>query len=417
MFRKFLLESKSNKDIVSVLDIGSSKIICLIAKKNGSKIEVIGSGCHSANGFKNGNISDSRQAKSSIIAAVDQAEKAANLTIDKVIIALNGNKISSSYLSSSINLKKQKITNNEVNLLTLNAVQEIEKQSREVIHYYNLKYQVDENNHVKNPCGLIGNRMTVESHFVTIPSIMLENIINCLASCQLNVEDCIFSPYAAGISTLSANDKEFGATVIDFGDSITSYALFSQNNMVHCGFIPIGSRSITNDIAKSFMLDLATAERIKTIYGAASVDYADNQKMISYKVEGSTAGSFEVEERSMSNAELNEVINARIEEIFLLIKQILNKQYTSFPDAQHNVVLTGGGSLLTGISNQASKFLETKTRIGRPMLIAGLNEDISNSSYATAIGTLYLATTTDSSSTDINFPLADKFLNWLKNKF
>lgn len=418
MFKKLLLENKFSKDVVSILDIGSSKIICLIARINSSKIEVLGSGCHSANGFRNGNISDPKQAKFSIIAAIDQAEKAANLTIDRVIVTLNGNKISSSYLSPSISIKKQKITNREVNFLTLNAVREVEKLNREVIHYFHLKYHVDENNHVKNPCGLIGNKITVDSHFITIPSIMLENIINCLASCQLDIEDCIFAPYAAGIATLSENDKEFGSTIIDFGDSITSYALFSQNNLVHCGFIPIGSKAITNDIAKSFMLDIATAERIKTIYGAASVDYADNQKMINYKVEGAIFSNFELEEKSISNAELNEVINARIEEIFYLLKQILEKQYLSFPNAQHNVVLTGGGSLLTGISNEASKILRAKVRIGRPVSLTGMNEDLSNASYAAAIGSLLISNKNKSSS---NFPnglsFANKILDWIKFKF
>ncbi len=236
----------------------------------------------------------------------------------------------------------------------------------------------------------------------------------------MNVEDCIFAPYSAGLATLNENDKEFGATIIDFGDGITSYALFSQNNMVNCGFMPIGSRSITNDIAKSFMLDLPAAERIKTIYGAASVNYADNQKMISYKTEGNFLGCLEAEDRSISNAELNEVINARVEEILNLVKNILEAQYELFPNTQHNIILTGGGSLLTGITEEASKILASKVRLGRPMMVKGLSQDAINSTYAAAIGALQYLSNNNSNthSTDLTkISFAAKFMNWFRNSF
>lgn len=418
VLKNFILETSNSKNIVSVLDIGSSKIICLIARIVGKKIEIIGSGCQSANGFKNGNISDPKLAKASIIAAVDQAEKAANLTIDKVILALNGNKICSNYMNPSITLKRQKITNYDVSSLISNGIKDIEKAGREVIHYFQLRYSVDDNNDVKNPCGLLGNKLSAEIHFVTVPSILLENIINCLASCQLNVEDCIFAPYAAGLTNLTENDKEFGATIIDFGDGITSYALFSQNNMVNCGFIPIGSRSITNDIAKSFMLDLATAERIKTIYGAASVDYADNQKMINYKVEGNILGHFETEERSISNAELNEVINARIDEILNLLKTVLSRQYELFPNTKHNIIFTGGGSMLTGIGQEASKILSSKVRLGKPVAMPELSQEFTSANYATAIGILQYVSNGISNHTDLTkSSLVDKIMSWVRGKF
>lgn len=410
----------SSGNIVTILDIGSSKIVCLIANVTSKQISIVGSGCHSARGFKNGNITDTRAAKSAIIAAVDQAEKAAGIAVEKVVLALNGNKIRSHYLQPSMNLRNQKVSSRDVKQLIAQGVKELEDKDYEVIHFFPLEFIIDGNNDIKEPCGLLGNKLSARIHFVTVSSPMLDNIVNCLASCQLDVDDCIFAPYAAGLATLNDNDKEFGATVIDFGAGITSYALFSQNNMINCGFIPIGSRAITNDIAKSFMLDLATAERIKTIHGAASVHYADNQKMINYKTDYSLPGQFDNEERSISNAELNNVINARIDEVLNLLKSILDKQNQLCPNAKHSIVLTGGGSMLTGINEEATKIFGSKVRLGKPMLIPGLSQDAVNATYAAAIGVLqYLSNNhLHEQNLELTKPsFIRRAINWLRDNF
>lgn len=416
-FKEIISTSSYAGDTVSILDIGSSKVVCLIANIKAGKINIIGSGCHSANGFKNGNITDSKSAKKSIIAAVDQAEKMAGITVDKVILALNGNKIRSHYIFPTIELKKHKVYDRDVSNLVTQGVKELEKQGCEVIHYFPLEYIVDGNDGILEPSGLLGNKLSAKIHFVTVPSIMLENIINCLASCQLDVEDCIFAPYAAGLSTLNDHEKEQGATIIDFGAGITSYAVFIKKVMVYCGFIPIGSKAITEDIAKSFMLDVSTAERIKTINGAANVGYKDAQKMISCKV-NNLDDPFDHDERNISNAELNNVINARIEEILTLIKSTLEKRGKF--SSQHNIVLTGGGSLLSGISHEASKIFKNKTRLGKPIAVSGLNPDSINATYAAAIGVLqYLS---DKSAaryySGLNkISLVRKFVTWFKENF
>jgi len=412
-FKDLLLPSSTQEEIMAILDIGSSKIVCLIASIQGDKVNIIGSGCQVANGFKNGNISDAGLAQASIIAAVDQAEKAASLTVEAVVLALNGNKIRSHYLKPSLLLKRRKVGDLDVSNLITQGIKELEAQGYEVIHYFPLEYIIDDNSGIKDPRGLLGDELSANVHFVTVPAVQLENIINCIGQCQLDVRDCVFSPYAAGLATLSDSDKELGATVIDFGAGITSYALFMQNKIVYTGFIPIGSMSITNDISKSFMLDNATAERMKTIHGAATVNYADNQTMISYH-----ASDFE--ERSISNAELNEVINARVEEIFTMLKSLLDKHYQLYPDAKHNLVFTGGGSMLTDIIKQASKIFASKVRLGKPEPVLGLSADAVTATYAAAIGVLqYLSNNQAEMEIDeaIDSSLFRKVTNWLKANF
>jgi cell division protein FtsA len=411
---------EQSKKIFTILDIGSSKIICLVASFEKDAIKIIGNSCFSANGFKNGNICDPKLAKASIIAAVDQAEKMANITIEEVILVINGNKIKSNYLTPTLNLNKQKITASDINNIINLGIKQIEKTENEVIHYFPISYNIDGNTAIKNPIGLVAKNLVANLHYVTVSSLMLENIINCLASCQLNIADCIFSPYAASLATLNINDKEFGSTLIDFGDSITSYALFSEDNLVHCGFIPIGSRAITNDIAKSFMIDFATAERIKTIHGAASATYADTNKMIKCKTEANIIGNFETEERSISNSELNEVINARLEEIFALLHKILDNQYIKFPNAKQNIILTGGGSMLTGFGEFVAKTLSAKVRHATPSKIEGIKKELTNSSYSSAIGALqyvqnYLQFSGQADQS--NLSIFDKLKQWFKNNF
>lgn len=417
-FKKIISTSSYDGDIVSILDIGSSKVVCLIADIKAGIINIIGSGCHSANGFKNGTITNSELAKTSIIAAVDQAEKMAGITVDKIILALNGNKIRSHYICPSLDLKKHKVYNRDITALITQGVKDLEKQGCEVIHYFPLEYIVDGNDGIYDPSGLLGNKISAKIHFVTVPSIMLENIINCLASCQLDVEDCIFAPYAAGLATLNNNDKELGATIIDFGAGITSYAVFLQNNMIYCGSVPIGSAAITEDIAKSFMLDSSTAERIKTINGAANVGYADAQKMINCKIDN-LEDPFDHEERNISNAELNDVINARIEEILSLLKATFDKR-KNFYDRQLNIVLTGGGSLLSGIIHEASKIFKSKVRLGKPIAVSGLSVESINATYSAAIGVLkYYAdkSVARSSSGLAKISLVRKFISWFKDNF
>jgi cell division protein FtsA len=414
MALKNLLPKLHKKEkIVAILDIGSSKIVCLIANIEDDKINIIGSGCQSANGFKNGNISDSNLAKESIIAAVDQAEKAASITIESIVLALNGNKIRSHHLVPSIILKNKKVATSDIDQLTNQSLKDLESSGHEVIHYFPTEYIIDDNYGIKDPCGLIGNVLKANIHFVTVPSALLENIINCLGSCQIDVEDCVFAPYAAGLATLSDGDKELGATIIDFGAGITSYAIFIEKNMVHCGFIPIGSSSITNDIAKSFMIDMATAERMKNIHGAASINYTDKQKMINYN-------SSDYEEKSILNAELNEIISARVDEIFKLLSRLFDKHYKLYPSAKNNIVLTGGGSMLIDITKQASNSFGSKVRLGTPLIATGLSNDIVNATYSAAIGVLQYITNLNMNKkleTSKNSSFLYKITTWLKKNF
>lgn len=402
---------------IAVLDIGSSKVVCLIASIKNGNIKVVASGCNSANGFKNGSITDSKAAKLSIIAAIDQAEKASGMTIDSVILSLNGNKIQSYYLTPTIVLRKNKVFDKDVINLVVQGVKELEKQNFEVIHYFPIEYTIDGNSGIQNPSGLLGNKLSAKIHYITINTGMLENIINCLASCQLNVEDCVFSPYAAGLATLSEHDRELGATVIDFGAGITSYAIFSHQKMLHCGYIPIGSKAITDDIAKSFMIDLQSAERIKTINGAANVSYTDNHAMIKYKPEHSA--NFDNEERNISNLELNEIINARIDEVLNLVKSSLNKQISLCPSAYNRIILTGGGSLLTGIIEEASKIFSTNVRLGKPVNIEGLEQSAINTTFAASIGVLKYLLKQHESNEELasQTPFLNKIITWIKDNF
>lgn len=405
----------SMRKTVTVLDIGSSKIVCLIASIIDDKVKILGSGCHSANGFKNGNISNSKSAKLSIISAVDQAEKAANINIEKVILSLNGNKIKSHYLQPSLLLKKNKVTKSDINNLLLKAVKEIEKQGYEVIHYFPLEYIIDNNNGINDPTGLLGHKLSARIHFIAIASSLLENIINTLAACQLNIEDCVFAPYVAGLATLNDVELELGSSIIDFGSAITSYAIFAQNMVVNAGSIPVGGSAITNDIAKSFMLDSSTAERIKTIHGSANI-YTNDHELIHFKSDGHA----EYDDRSISKTELNQVIHARLEEILMILKNILDQQTHLASNAKHNIVITGGGSLLTGLTAEATRLFESKAKLGKPIMYEGLNNDTTNSSYAAAIGVFKYLLQKDSSSpsssiTKENF--FSKSLQWLKDNF
>lgn len=381
---KLLINKNRKKSIVSVLDIGSSKIACLIGQvKLNGKIKIIGIGHSESAGFKSGMITDRKLAENSIITAIDIAEKMCGENIDKVILSMSSSSMKSCNIQAKLTLPGNIITEKDVENLIKHSLGNFSSSQYEILHYFVKDFELDNESGIKDPVGLFGYELTVSLHILALPVSMVYNVVNCLAKCHLDIEEIVSSAYIAGFSCLTQDEKELGVILIDIGSTNTSYSIFFKNILIHSGVVPLGGMNVTSDIAKILSISMKNAERLKTLYGSSLVTFADNYKMIDVPLIGSESEEKEI--CSISNANLNNIIAARIEEIFNLIKFSINK--ASIDKALvDRIVLTGGGSLISGVKEFAGSSFNSKIRIAKPTILEGLSPEDDFTNFASAIG-------------------------------
>jgi cell division protein FtsA len=415
---KKIFNLKVKKKIVSVLDIGSSKICCLIAEINQqNEIKILGVGHQVSVGFKSGFITDLREIESCIINAVESAEKAAGVTISKIFVTFSGAGIKSGIVKSSIKLMSG-VEESDLSNVVRHAISKVDRDKNEILHYFPIEYRINESNGVTNPMGIYAESLSSTLCFVTIPSGNLFNIVNCLARCHLDVEDIIAAPYSSLYAVLTEEEIEIGVTLIDIGHTTSSYLVFRDNQLIHMGYIPIGGHHITSDIAKVLSTNYQTAERIKILHSRAVSSYSDNHKMIDIPVVGLIDGDNKDIE-SISCATLNQIVAARIEEIFENLKTKISG--VSFEQNLYNrVVLSGGTSQLMDIRVIATKILNAKVRIAKPKVPDGLLKDNRVIFYSSAIGCLehYIKKKANEEKVDSEVikpkTLSRKIIDWMK---
>ena len=348
-----------SSNIVTVLDIGSSKVCCCIANISGSgKFSILGVGYCMCVGVKHGVIVDIETVKISIAKAVEAAEKAANFRVKSVYVNISGKNVKSRIVSASVNIGGKIIKNEDVSNLL--SICNDEADLSDVIHAIPIIYNIDSLTGIKDPVGMIANNLGVSVNLVTAPQEQLNNILVCLAKCHLEPEGIVETSYASGLCVCSENDAQIPNIVIDLGANTTSVAFFY--NGVFCGSktIPIGGKHITKDIAYGLNISYASAERLKTLHGAAFVSIEDDRDAILIPV---MEDDNVIDLQQISKSTLNQIIQSRIEEIFNITRKKIEESI--FKDDFHNciVILTGGCSQLTGIKDFASEILNRKVKL------------------------------------------------------
>jgi cell division protein FtsA len=381
-----LLNFSRKKNIVSVLDIGSSKVCCLVAEfKPSGDFEVLGIGHQISLGFKSGSITDLKDLEDSIIKAVESAEKAAGVSINKVILTFSGAGITSALVRSGIKLMGG-IEDGDLSSVVRSAIAKIDQDKNEILHCFPLEYRVNDASGIKNPKGIYAETLSTTLSLVVMPVANLLNIVNCVARCHLDVEEVIASPYSSVYSLLTEEELEIGTTLIDIGATTTSFLIWRDNQLLTIGYIPIGGFHISSDIARVLSTNFQTAERIKILHSRAVSSYSDHHKMIDIPVSTSDFENKDME--SISCLMLNEIVAARVSEIFEGVKESILKLV---PDESvlKRVVLTGGTAQLLDISECASKIIGPKIRIAKSAMPEGIVKDNRVVFYSSAIGCLY----------------------------
>ena len=379
---------KAGPGVIAALDIGTAKTTCLIARLDGQgQMRVLGSASQASQGLRNAAIIDIAAAGHSAGAVVQAAENNAKQKVDGVIANLSAGQILSERVQVSVPLSDRAIGTAEVSAALASARSRAPVEGRTLLHFVPLGYSVDGAKGIRDPRGLFGGQLDLETMLITSPEGVLRTLRTAVGRAHLEVEDVVVSGYAAGLSVLHRDERDLGVTVIDMGAGSTSVAVFSEGEPVFCDSIPLGGAHITSDIARGLSTPVAYAERLKTLHGSCLPSSDDDRDMIELEPIGEAEeGDWRQEPRAL----LVRIIRARMEEIFEMVRRS-----TAATDAGRlaggAVVLTGGASQLHGVSELAHHVLDKRARIGRPGGVAGLGDMADSPEFATVVGMLLYA--------------------------
>ena len=376
--------------LVSALDVGTSKVVCVIGQAEAGSLKVLGSALRESSGLKAGTITSLEQAEDSIRDCVAAAENMADARIQNVLISVNCGQPVTVTSRAVMALDGALVSDNHLRILLNDGRARCKLEGHEIIQSAPTTYVVDEARGVKNPSGMFCQRIGVAMHAVAVKPSPLQNLKLAVERCHLNVIGTQFGAYASGIATLTEDEKQIGATVIDMGGGTTSIAVFLEGHLVHADVVPVGGFAVTSDIARMLAAPLAAAERTKTLYGAAMGEMDGGADVVTVAQMGE-----EHDDNSalrLPRSMLTRIIQARLEEIFGEVQTRLRASGFDVA-AGRRAVLTGGACQLAGTRELAARILNKQVRIGRPAAFSGLAAANAGPDYATAIGLMMAGAT------------------------
>ena len=375
--------------LVAALDVGSSKIACVIGRAEQGSLKVLGSALRESAGLRAGSVISLELAEESIRDCVAAAENHADARIQNVLVAVNCGQPRSVAGRAAMTLGGALVTDSHLRALLAEGRARCRLEGHEIIQSAPTAYVVDEAKGVRDPSGMFCQRIGVAMHAVAVKPSPLATLKLAVERCHLNVAGTLFAAYAAGLATLTEDEKQIGATVIDMGGGVTSIAVFLEGQLVHAEVVPVGGFAVTSDISKLLSAPLSAAERAKTLFGAALGDMEAGADVISLSQMGEDG---EDSAMRVPRAMLTRIIQARLEDIFNAVQARLVASGFEVA-AGKRAVLTGGACQLAGTRELAARILGKQVRIGRPQSFPGLAASSAGPDYAAAIGLLMAGAT------------------------
>lgn len=370
--------------VFGVLDIGSTKITCMIGRSEADGTRrILGFGWQKGRGVRHGAITDLDEAERAIRAAVGQAEDMADTRLRSVTVNLGCGQPESRLFNVQWPVGGRVVGEEDVRQVVLEGRHRAESEGRDTIHILPLSFSVDETMRVEDPRGLHCDTLTARLHVIDAVSSALRNVRTCLHRCDLEISELVSAPFAAGLATLVEDERELGTTVIDMGGGATSFAVFAEGQLLHTSSTLVGGIHVTNDIARLLSTPVAHAERLKTLYGSCQASPDDEREMLPVPLVGEEEHQIAKVPRSM----VVSIIRPRLEEIFEIVKDRLENSGLSRV-AGARVVLTGGACQLAGARELAAHILGKQVRLGRPVDLRGLPDAASGPAFATGAGLL-----------------------------
>ena len=374
--------SKDNRDLLVGLDIGTSKVVALVAELEADgQFNVVGVGQTASKGLKKGVVVNIEATVQSIQQALEEAEVMADRRIVQVFTGIAGNHIFSFNSSGMVAIRDKEVGSTDVERVLETAKAINIPTDQQILHILIQEFIIDGQEDVREPIGMSGLRLEVKVHIVTGAVSAAQNIVKCVRRCGLEVNDLILQPLASSLAVLTEDEKELGVVLVDIGGGTTDIAIYSQGSIRHTAVIPIAGDQITNDIAMALRTPTVEAEDLKIHYGIARQDMADSTAMID------VPGVGDREPRPISKQALAAVIEPRVEELFTLVLGVVRDSgYEGMVSS--GIVLTGGTSLMPGMVDLAEQVFLKPARIGTPEYRGHLHEVLRSPRFSTGIGLL-----------------------------
>lgn len=372
-----------NQETVCVIDIGTSKVACLIGRRDPSVgVRLLGSGVAVSRGVKSGAVVDLDSAELGIRKAVERAERAAGVSVHGVIVNVGLRSLTSRHLRVHTEFASGAIADRDLKRVIGSSFTELSEPDYAILHALPREWEVDGESGIRDPRGMFGQRLGVDMHFVTAGIGPLRNLAHCLERCHLLLRSVTVSPYAAAQSVLTQDERDLGVTLIDIGAGLTTVSVFRDNTLVHVDALGVGGRNVTSDIARGLNTPMEAAERIKLFYGSALHGARDEFEQIPCPPVGAMD-----ELHHAPRAELTTIIRARTEETLKLVKaNLVEAGLESYAGRQ--IVLTGGASQLSGLRELAELVFNKRARIGFPHGVFGLSDAMQGPDFAVSAGLL-----------------------------
>jgi cell division protein FtsA len=381
--------------LVAALDIGTSKVACLIARLKPCPpadtlrgrthaVELIGISHIQSLGVKAGAVVDLAQCEQSVRQAVAVAERMARVRVESVLLSVSAGRLQGQLIEAAAEIRGGTVTADDVARVTSTGMRHATAPGRTALHALPVTYSLDGVKGIRDPRGMVARQFGVDMNVVTADASVAKNLMLVVERCHLNVEAMAASPYLAGLSVLTDDEVDTGAAVVDLGAGTTTIATYSNGRFVHAGGFALGGQHITMDLARGLGACIADAERIKTLYGTVLLGGSDARELMNVPA----AGDHERDApQAVSRATIANIIRQRAEEIFEMVRdRLAESPFAAEPRAR--VILTGGGSLLTGMPELAGQILNRPVRIGRPLGFRRLPNEAKSASFAVPTGLL-----------------------------
>ena len=392
------------RGLIAILDVGTSKVACLVLRFDGpersrgedgvgslagqSSFRVIGAATTRSRGVRFGEVDAMQETERAIRTAVQAAQKMAGVRVDHVIACLSGARPRSYGLAGDVNVAGDVVTGEDIGRVLAAFDMPDLGEGRDVLHAQPINFNLDHRTGMTDPRGHAGNVLSTDMHLLSVDAAAMQNLFQCIRRCDLELAGIASSAYVSGISSLVEDEQELGAACIDMGGGSTGVSIFMKKHMIYTDSVRMGGDHVTQDISMGLQVPHAIAERIKTFYGGVVATGMDDREQIEI---GGDTGDWERDRRTVSRAELIGIMRPRVEEILEEARARLDAAGFEYLPSQQ-IVLTGGASQIPGLDGLASRILGQQVRLGRPLRVQGLPQAATGPAFAAAVGlTLFAA--------------------------
>jgi cell division protein FtsA len=381
--------------LAASLDIGTSKIACMIARLKpcppsdalrgrSHAAELIGYSQIQSRGVKAGAVVDLAECEQAVRQAVALAERMAKLRVESVLLSVSGGRLQGQLVEAAADLRGGAVTAADISRVTSTGMRHATGEGRSVLHTLPVGYRIDGVKGIRDARGMVAREFGVDLNVVNIDAAVARNLMLVVERCHLNVEALVASPYAAGLAVLTEDEADLGAAVVEMGAGSTTIATYSGGRFVHASGFAVGGHHITMDLARGLSACIADAERIKTLYGTVLTGGSDARELMSVP----TAGDNDQDvPQIVSRATIANIVRQRAEEIFEMVRDRL-KDSPFAAEPKGRVVLSGGASQLAGVAELATQILGIPVRVGRPLGFGRLPAEAKTASFAVPTGLL-----------------------------